>query len=107
MTDSVDSYQTATASILIWGPLCFYTYINVRKRAKIRNRYNQVLQDSNGKVTTSQLDITNESQEVCPFLEGDHKASINRRVRQDINNINDPQKNHRLGTVRKIFYLRS
>ena len=39
----------------------------VRKRAKIRNRYNQaphLTQDTNGKVTTSQLDITNESQEV-------------------------------------------
>ena len=39
----------------------------VRKRAKIRNRYNQVpnlTQDTNGKVTTLQLDITNQSQEV-------------------------------------------
>ena len=38
----------------------------VRKRAKIRNRYNQVphlTQDTNGKVTNSQLDVTNESQE--------------------------------------------
>ena len=39
----------------------------VRKRAKIRNRYNQaphlsLTQATNGKVTTSQLDITNESQ---------------------------------------------
>ena len=42
----------------------------VRKRAKIRNRYTQaprLTQDTNGKVTTSQLDITNESQEVSPF----------------------------------------
>ena len=31
-------------------------------------------QDTNGKVTTSQLDITNESQEVSPFPAGDHKA---------------------------------
>ena len=39
----------------------------IRKRAKIRNRYNQsphLTQDTNGKVTNSQLDITNESQEV-------------------------------------------
>ena len=38
-------------------------FIKVRKRAKIRNRYNQaphMTQDTNGKVTTSQLDITNE-----------------------------------------------
>ena len=37
------------------------------KGAKIRNRYNQVpllTKDTNGKVTNSQLDTTNESQEV-------------------------------------------
>ena len=36
--------------------------LKVRKRAKIRNRYNhapQLTQDSNGKVTTSQSDPTN------------------------------------------------
>ena len=36
----------------------------VRKRSNIRNRYNQapqLIQDTNGKVTTSQLDSTNES----------------------------------------------
>ena len=36
----------------------------VRKMTKIRNRYNQaphLTQDTNGKVTTSQLDITNEN----------------------------------------------
>ena len=36
-------------------------------------------QDTNGKVTNSQLDTTNESQEVSPFPAGDHKAHINRR----------------------------
>ena len=57
----------------------------VRKKAKIRNRYNQaphLTQDTNGKVTTSQLDITNERQEVSPFPAGDHKASINKRARK-------------------------
>ena len=57
--------------------------MKVRKRAKIRNRYNQaphLTQDTNGKVTNSQLDITNESQEVSPFPAGDHKVSINRRA---------------------------
>ena len=39
-------------------------------------------QDTNRKVTTSQLDITNESQEVSSFQTGDHKASINRRTRK-------------------------
>ena len=57
----------------------------VRKRAKIRNRYNQVphlTQDLNGKITTLKLDITNESQEVSPFPAGDNNASINRRARK-------------------------
>ena len=72
----------------------------VRKKTKIRNRYNQaphLTQDTNGKVITSQLDITNESQEVSSFPAGDHKASINLRARkhkkQDRNNIhvNDPR----------------
>ena len=55
----------------------------VIKGAKIRHRYNQVphlTQDSNGKVTNSQLDTTNESQEVGPFPAHDHKAPINRRA---------------------------
>ena len=42
----------------------------VSKGAKIRNQYNQVPHltlDTNGKVTNSQLDTTNESQEVSPF----------------------------------------
>ena len=35
-----------------------------------------------GKVTNSQLDTTNESQEVSPFPAGDHKAHLNRRVQR-------------------------
>ena len=57
----------------------------VSKGAKIRNRYNQaphLNQDTNGKVTNSQLDTTNESQEVSPFPVGDHKAHINRRTQK-------------------------
>ena len=38
-------------------------------------------QDTNGKVTTSQLDITNKGQEVSLFQAGDNKASINRCTR--------------------------
>ena len=48
----------------------------VSKGAKIRNRYNQVphpTQDTNGKVKNSQLDTTNESQEVSPFPEREWK----------------------------------
>ena len=57
----------------------------VSKGAKIRSRYNQVprlTQDTNGKVTSSQLDTTNESQEVSPFPAGDHKANTNRRAQR-------------------------
>ena len=67
--------------------------IKVRKKAKIRNRYNQaprLTQDTNMKVATSQLDITSESQRVSPFPAGDHKASVNKRAsqqKQDRNNM--------------------
>ena len=89
--------------------------IKVGKDAKIRNRYNQVphlTQDTNGKVTNSQLDTTNESQDVSPFPAGGHKAHINRRAQRRSNdkteqNIKDPQKKHRLGTVSKIFYWKA
>ena len=83
-----------------------------KKRAKIRNRYNQaphLTQNTNGKVTTLQLDITNKSQAVSPFPAGDHKASINRRARKHNKNRqinkNDPQKKHRLRTVSKNIIL--
>ena len=55
----------------------------VSNGTKIRNRYNQVphlTQDTNGKVTNSQLDTKNKSQEVSPFPTGDHKAHTNRRA---------------------------
>ena len=46
------------------------TCMKVDRGAKIKERYNQVphlTQDTNGKVTDSQLDTTNEGQEVRPF----------------------------------------
>ena len=58
-------------------------FLKVSKGAQIRNQYNQVphlTQDTNGKITNSQLDTTYESQEVSPFPAGDHKAQINRRA---------------------------
>ena len=58
----------------------FMEIMKVSKGAKIRNRYNQVphlTKDTNGKVTNSQLDITNENQKASPFQAGDHKAHIN------------------------------
>ena len=78
----------------------------VSKGAKIRNRYNQVqhlTQDTNGKVTNSQLDTTNESQEVSPFLAGDQNRRAQWHQKQDRKNIKDPQKKYRLGTVKKYF----
>ena len=85
--------------------------LKVSKGAKIRNRYNQVphlTQETNRKETNSQLDTTNESQEVSPFTAVDHKAQINRRAQRHNknnkeNNINDPQKKYRLGTVSKTI----
>ena len=61
------------------------TLLKVSKGTKIRNRYNPVpylTQDTDGNVTNSQLDATNESQEVSPFPAGDHKAHINRRAQR-------------------------
>ena len=47
--------------------------------------------------------LTQESQEASPFPAGDHKTARNRQdsitKRRDINNKNDRQKKHRLGTV--------
>ena len=56
------------------GPESLENHITtkVRKRAKIRNRYNQaprLTKDANEKVTTSHLDTTNKSQEISPFPE--------------------------------------
>ena len=69
----------------VFKQLLHTRHLKVSKGAKIRNRYNQVphlTQDTNGKVTNSQLDTTNESQEVSPFPAGDHKAHINRRAQR-------------------------
>ena len=59
--------------------------LQVSEGAKITNRYNQVphlTQDTNGKLTNSQLYNTNERQEVSPFPAGDHKVQINRRAQR-------------------------
>ena len=62
----------------------------VRKGAKIRNRYNQVphlTQDTNGKVTNSQSDTTNESQKVN-FLE--IESVLNKAGRYFLESRNSP-----------------
>ena len=98
---------------IFWARLASFGHLDkVRKRAKIRNRYNQaphLTQNTNGKVTTSQWHITNESQEVRIFPAGDHTASTIRHAWKHYktrrNNINDPKKKHHLGTVCKNILL--
>ena len=61
-------------------------------------------------MTNSQLDTTNESQEVSPFPAGDNKAHINRRAQRHTKHKTEqkhPQKKYRLGMVSKIFYWRA
>ena len=94
---------------------CQMFLLKVGMGAKIRNRYNQVphmTQDTNRKVTNSQLYTTNKSQEVSPFPAGGHKAQINRRTQRHNKhktekNIKNPHKKYRLGMVSKIFYWRA
>ena len=69
------------------GHFTYSHHFNVKnysnKEGKFRNWYNQVphlTQDTNGKGTNLQLEISNESYEVSPFPAGDHKATINRRT---------------------------
>ena len=72
---SSDINICTSMSILVMATK-YIPLVKVRKR--VRNRHNQaphLNQDTNRKVTTSQLDITNESQEVSPFPAGDHKAT--------------------------------
>ena len=69
---SLWNFETITGSLM-----------KVSKGAKIRNRYNQVphlTQDTNGKVTNSQLDTTNESQEVSPFPKWQKLASLTQDI---------------------------
>ena len=83
----------------------------VSKGANIRNRYNLVphlTQDTDGKVANLHLDTTNESQEVSPFQESDHKAHINRRAqRHSKHKTEKTKKIHKRSTalVRSVKYL--
>ena len=70
---------------IVLGSILCELDVKVSKGAKIRTRYNQELhltQDANREVTNSQLDTTNEGQEVSSFPAGDHKAHINRRAQR-------------------------
>ena len=86
-------------------------YVKVRKGANIKNRYNQashLTQDTNGKVTTSPLDITYES----PFPAGDHKAPKTRRARKQNKNKTEitnmiHKRSTSLDRSVKVFYWRA
>ena len=81
MSNSLSSSITSHTTIIQSGMFSDDLFFNVK--VSIRNRHNQVphlTQDTNGKVTNSQLDTTNESQEISPFPAGDHKAKLNRRA---------------------------
>ena len=79
----------------------------VRKTAKIRKRYNQLphlTQDTTWESIKNTINITNKSQDVCPFPASGHKAAMNRHesMRNTRHkNTKDPQKKYRLGTVSK------
>ena len=76
-------YYYNSAYIILTHTYVIDNVTKISKDAKIRNRYNQVphlTQDTIGKMTNSQLDTTNESQEISPFPAGDQKAQINRRT---------------------------
>ena len=118
---TVTSYEWPVATVRLMNHTTVRTYIwhyimyivkrrrlrfvwsvnKVSKGAKIRNRHNQVphlTQDTDGKVTNSQLDTTNENQEVSPFPAGDHKAHINRRSQR-----HSKRKTEQEISLKKIF----
>ena len=80
------SLAKITHIVYLWQCTCFKDRLHtdiktleVSKGATIRNRYNQephLAQDTNGRVTNSHLDTTNESQDANPFPAGDHKAPV-------------------------------
>ena len=75
------------------GQISAWSHVKVRNRTKVRNRYNQaphLTQDTNGKVTTSQLNITSESQEVSPLSAVDHKVSKGAKIRNRYNQVPHP-----------------
>ena len=72
--------------IKLYLSIAKYEPLKVSKGENTRNRYNQVphlTQDTNGKVTNSQLDTTNESQEVFYYTLANKKAIINAKNHDD------------------------
>ena len=99
-----------TVIIVIRRDTCEISY-KVRKKAKIRNQYNQVPQLT--QITTWESDKSirkrniQESQEVSLFPAGDQMLKwTDKKAWQTlkINNKNDPQKKWCLGTVNTIIF---
>ena len=90
--------------------MTFPLLLKVIKGAKIRNRYNQVphlTQDTNGKVTNSQLDTTNKSQFRSALSQQVTTRHAQRHCKHKAEkDIKDPQKKYHLATFSKIFYWR-
>ena len=78
------------SACLVLNPINVYSYGFLFNSSFIAPQWarpqpaQHLTQDTNGKVTLSQLDFTNESQEVSPFPAGDHKAflKINRCIQK-------------------------
>ena len=85
-------------------------WLQVRKKAKIRKRYNQL--PNLTQVTTWESDKNTrkhhiqDSEEDSPFPAGGHKAAMNKHDSMTCNK-KDPQNKHRLGTVIKNILLKS
>ena len=78
--DVVEAFNSSSRSLddLLNIDSPYFAQMQVSKGAKIRNRYNQaphLTQDTNGKVTNSQLDTTNERQEASRGPQGTYKQT--------------------------------
>ena len=82
------------------------------KKAKIRNRYNQIPHLNRNTIWGSDKNTrkhhTQEGQEVIPFPAGYHKAVTNRQnsiTKLNTNNQKGPQKKQRLERSRKLKHV--
>ena len=85
---------------------CMFNPFKLRKKSKIRNRYNQVphlTQDTNGKVTKNKNITYRRAKASAFYTAADHKAARHRQDNMTKTNTNkiNPQKKYHLGTVSK------
>ena len=97
-----------TLSVLFRSGLPYEFVPTVKKKAKIKNRYNQVPHLTRDTIWESDKNTRKhriqESQEVSRFPAGDDKAARNRQdsiIKTNVKHKKDPQKKHRLGTDSK------